>query len=243
MQFHIGCSGYSYREWKEIFYPKGLPAKDWFHFYTTHFSMLELNNTFYNFPKLKNLQSWYSKAPDDFIFVVKAPRTITHHKKLKDCADLINEFYNVCNEGLQEKLGCLIFQMPPSYHYSEENLARIINAADKNFTTVFELRHASWWNTNVYKAFKENHIVFCSVSFPELNDDVVTTSETLYYRFHGIPDLYFSTYSEEALKIIADKIIEEKENIQTVYCAFNNTGNLGAIDNAKWIRNYFENNF
>lgn len=243
MQFHIGCSGYSYREWKENFYPKGLPAKDWFNFYTTQFSMLELNNTFYNFPQLKNLQSWYSKAPKDFTFVVKAPRIITHYKKLKDCKELINQFYDVCNEGLKDKLGCVIYQMPPSYHFSEYNLEMIINSVNKNFTTVFELRHASWWNLNVYKAFEENNIVFCSASYPELNDDVINTSDTLYYRFHGIPHLYFSTYSEQELQRIADKIIKQKEHLQTIYCAFNNTGNLGAIENAKWIRSYFEDKF
>ncbi len=239
MYFLIGCSGYSYREWKEKFYPKGLPAKDWFTFYATHFSMLELNNTFYNFPKLKTLQTWYGKAPANFTFVVKAPRTITHYKKLKDCAELLNEFYDVCKEGLQEKLGCLIFQMPPSYHFSEENLEKILNAVNKNFTNVFELRHASWWNDTVYNAFRANGIIFCSVSFPGLSDDVIVTAETLYYRFHGIPDLYFSTYSEKELKKIADKIKKENQ-LKTVYCAFNNTGNLGAIDNAKWIRTYLD---
>lgn len=236
MDFFIGCSGYSYREWKNSFYPQGMPSKDWFAFYASHFSMLELNNTFYNFPKLKTLQSWYDKAPDDFTFVVKAPRSITHFKKLKECTELLNDFYAVCNQGLREKLGCLIFQMPPSYHFTEDNLEKIIKAANKNFINVFELRHASWWNTAVYDAFTENNITFCSVSFPGLPDDVVVTTNMLYYRFHGIPDLYFSTYVEDELKIIADKI--KQEQIKTVYCAFNNTGNLGAIENAKWIRSY-----
>ena len=93
------------------------------------------------------------------------------------------------------------------------------------------------WNDTVYKAFRENRIVFCSVSFPGLPDHVIATSETLYYRFHGIPELYFSVYSEEKLKAISDNIQKEKQ-AKIVYCAFNNTGNLGAIDNAKWIRTY-----
>lgn len=240
MNINIGCSGYSYREWKNDFYPPSLKPSQWFEYYATHFSMLELNNTFYNFPKLKMLEGWYNKSPENFTFVVKAPRTITHYKKLVDCKDQIKDFYKVCQDGLKEKLGCFIFQLPPSYHYTDDNLNKIIESVDNNQVNVFELRHASWWNSNVYKTFKENKIIFCNVSFPGLPDDVIVTTPIVYYRFHGIPQLYFSKYTETELKNTCNKIKELKD-IHTLYCAFNNTANVGAIENATWMKKYLHN--
>src|ERR1043165_722031 len=108
MKWHIGCSGFSYKEWKDVFYPPRLPQRLWFDHYSSRFSTLELNVTFYRFPQLKMLQAWYDKSPGGFIFSVKAPRLITHYKQLKDCQDLLNDFYTVCRDGLKEKLGPLL---------------------------------------------------------------------------------------------------------------------------------------
>ena len=108
----IGCSGFAYKEWKEVFYPQGLPQSRWFEFYTEHFNTLELNVTFYRFPTLKSLQAWYNKAPDGFVFSAKVPRWITHYRKFEETERMMGDFYGLLKDGLKEKTGCVLFQLP-----------------------------------------------------------------------------------------------------------------------------------
>ena len=105
MKWHIGCSGFHYRDWKEIFYPAGLPQKKWFEYYSSKFDTLELNVTFYRFPQLSFLRNWYEVSPDHFVFTAKAPRLITHYKRFRDCERLLNDFYTTLIAGLDNKLG------------------------------------------------------------------------------------------------------------------------------------------
>ena len=102
------------------------------------FSTLELNVTFYRFPRLSVLQGWYDKSPADFRFAVKVYRGITHFKKFNDTTDLVTRFYEVVNDGLREKLGPVLFQMPPNFVYSDERLERVLNSLDPSFINVFE---------------------------------------------------------------------------------------------------------
>src|ERR1700712_4723427 len=119
MTWHIGCSGFHYKHWKGAFYPNNLAQKRWFEFYTEQFSTLELNVTFYRFPRLEVLRAWYEKAPADFRFAVKAPKAITHFKQFHGTVDMLTSFYNTIREGLQKKLGPVLFQFPPRFHYEE----------------------------------------------------------------------------------------------------------------------------
>src|SRR4051812_15940918 len=132
MKWHIGCSGFQYRHWRPGFYPEKLAQSKWFLFYAEHFKTLELNVTFYRFPNKVMVDSWYRKSPEDFSFAVKAPRAITHYKKFNDSTSLIESFYNTISDGLKEKLGCVLFQLPPNYHFSEDNLEKITTQLDSN---------------------------------------------------------------------------------------------------------------
>src|SRR5215210_5140175 len=96
----IGCSGFHYKHWMEVFYPKKLPQRKWFDFYSEHFNTLELNVTFYRFPRLENLESWYKRSTDAFRFSVKAPKAITHFKQFKDTERMCSDFYATTREGL-----------------------------------------------------------------------------------------------------------------------------------------------
>src|SRR5690606_34670156 len=120
MRWVIGCSGFHYREWKGVFYPDDLPQRRWFEYYASQFDTLELNTTFYRFPRLKTLQKWYDASPTGFIFSVKAPRLITHYKRFKDSQSLLHDFYSTSRGGLQEKLGPVLFQFPPNMFFTEE---------------------------------------------------------------------------------------------------------------------------
>ncbi|MXV53115.1 DUF72 domain-containing protein [Pedobacter sp. HMF7647] len=238
MNCFVGCSGFYYPEWKGVFYPEESKKKDWLHYYARHFQTLEINNTFYRFPELKTFEEWYKKSPDNFLFSVKVPRIITQYRRFNDCSELIQSFYNLAAAGLMEKLGCILFQLPPSMAYSEQLLHKIINSLDLTFKNVVEFRHVSWYIPKVYEELKKANVAFCGVSYPTLSNKVTATASFLYYRFHGVPELYKSAYSNEELQNVASAIITANLNEAWVY--FNNTMNVEAIQNALTLEKILE---
>jgi uncharacterized protein YecE (DUF72 family) len=231
----IGCSGFSYKHWRGWFYPEKLPQKKWFEFYCQSFNTVELNVTFYRIPPLDTIKSWVRRSPENFRFTVKAPRLITHYKKLHDVVKEAQDFYHILHKGLGDKLGPVLFQLHPRFEYSEEHLERVLRVVDPSFTNVIEFRHASWWHDHVFKALKQSSITFCSISYPSLPDDVIKTTPVMYYRFHGVPQLYKSSYEAESLNQIV-KNIKLSKGIEDVYLYFNNDIDVAAIHNAKTIQ-------
>jgi uncharacterized protein YecE (DUF72 family) len=232
----IGCSGFYYKGWRDKFYPPKLPQKKWFEYYCEFFNTVELNVTFYRFPKPEALQSWYLRSPQNFRFTVKAPRLITHYKRFNQAFRETQDFYQSVAEGLKEKLGTILFQLHPGIVYTDENLEKILQTLDTtSFQNVLEFRHESWWNTKVIKTLKDKNITFCAISYPGLPDDVVRSNNVMYYRFHGIPKLYLSSYSDEELETVASSI-HRLRKLTDVYCYFNNDIEVAAIYNGKKLR-------
>ena len=234
MKYHIGCSGYFYWGWKGKFYPEDLKPNQWFKYYSSVFDTVEINSTFYHFPKSSTIKKWYKDSPENFVFSVKVNKTITHLKKFKDTQDLINQFYKVVSENLNEKLGTFLFQLPPSYKYSKNNLQKIINQLNPEFKNVVEFRHKSWWNEEVYKILKENNICFCSISSPKLPEDLIKTSDFGYVRFHGKEGWYNYDYSDKELKEWAEKI--KQAQFKECFIYFNNDYNAYAPKNALTLK-------
>lgn len=237
MRWFIGCSGFHYREWKGFFYPDNLPQRRWFEFYSSKFDTLELNTTFYRFPQLKTLQKWYDSSPTGFMFSVKAPRLITHYKRFNECQSLLSDFYSTSKEGLKEKLGPVLFQFPPNMTYTEEILFRVIESLDPSFLNVVEFRHVSWWNHSVYTELAKRNIIFSGTSHPLLPDTVIANLPGAYYRFHGIPRIFYSAYSKKQLKAFADEMLQYP-GLKQAYVYFNNTASTAAIRNAGWLKQY-----
>ena len=235
----IGCSGFHYKEWKEVFYPKSIPQTKWFEYYCQHFNTIELNTTFYRFPRPEALQSWQQRSLDDFKFSVKGPRLISHYKIFIDCERLLGDFYASVYEGLGDKLGCVLFQLPKRLLYSDEVLNRIIENLDPTFDNVLEFRDKSWWNKKVYVALKKHKISFCGISHPTLTDDVVKNNSILYYRFHGAPFLYKSEYKKSFIKEMTGEI-KACGRFSEAYIYFNNTWGTGAITNAKQMQDFIK---
>lgn len=234
--WHIGCSGFSYKEWRGEFYPEGLAQNKWFAYYAKHFNTLELNVTFYRFPNLNSLKGWYDKAPDGFSFSAKVPGSITHFKKFENTERMINDFYGLLKEGLKEKLACVLYQLPPTLVYSKEMLEKIIGQMDPAFHNAIEFRHESWWKKNVQALLKKNQISFCGVSFPKISfDDAVINTPLCYYRFHGVPKLFYSGYDEAFIEKIYNQINQNKK-AKTAFIYFNNTASLAALHNAKYFQ-------
>lgn len=236
INWHIGCSGFSYREWKEEFYPKGLAQSKWFDFYAKHFNTLELNVTFYRFPTVNSLQGWYHKAPEGFNFSAKVPRSITHFKKFEGTERMTSDFYGLLKEGLKEKLACVLFQLPPQFSYSDANLEKILHQMDASFKNVIEFRNESWWRKDVQKTLAKHNISFCGVSFPKISfDDAVMNTPLCYYRFHGVPRLFYSEYDEAFIEKIYNEIQQGKK-VKEAFIYFNNTASLAALHNAKYFQ-------
>lgn len=223
----IGCSSYNNRFWKGIFYPDNMSGRDMFSFYYQYFRTYEFNGSFYRFPTVRIFENWYKKTPNDFIFSVKAPKEITHINKFMDCKALIAEFYKICESGLKEKLGCILFQLPPSYSFTLERLNQIIDNMDFKYKNVVEFRHESWWNSEVWNAFKKHNITFCSVSHPKLPKTIFTDFPLVYLRLHGTPKIFYSSYSSEELIQIKQQI-----NSKSGFVYFNNTASEAGILNA-----------
>lgn len=240
-KWYIGCSGFYYKEWKEVFYPKGLPQKSWFEYYCRHFNTLEINNTFYRFPQLKNLEGWNKRSPDDFIFSVKVPGTVTHYKQFRETEEVLQDFYAVVKEGFGKKLGPVLFQLPPKLSFSEEKLEAMLLQVNDAFLNVIEFRHESWWRQEVIDRLAEKKIVFCGVSFPgNKHDEVIQNNVVSYYRFHGTPKLFYSSYDEVFLERVYSQI-QQNDAIKTAYVYFNNTASAAALDNARFVQNLSDN--
>lgn len=237
MRYYIGCSGFSYKEWEAEFYPEKLPQKQWFEFYTSQFNSVELNVTFYRFPQLSILQGWYDRSPDDFLFAVKAPRLITHYKKFSDSENLLQDFYGSIGNGLKSKLGPVLFQLPRELVYTEELLEKLIQSMDKKFINAIEFRDRSWWTPAVQKALIKNKIIFCGISHPTLPDSFISGPD-VYYRYHGVPKLYYSEYGLSVMKDMAGKL--RSPTLKHAYIFFNNTANGSAIHNARQLQYLME---
>ncbi|MFC7670352.1 DUF72 domain-containing protein [Hymenobacter humi] len=236
--YYIGCSGFSFRDWKGIFYPEGLPPRKWFEYYCTQFNTLELNVTFYRMPELKAFETWYSQSPADFRFAVKAPRQVTHYKKFNaEAQPILASFYATVSEGLKEKLGPVLFQLPPKAAYTEELMERLLGSLDPAYQNVVEFRHPRW-DAEVQRELTKHRITFVGQSYPpplEPPDEVVANTDVVYYRFHGVPELYKSPYSPEFLAHIADEITAAK-HVKQVYLYFNNGIAAVGVENARQMQ-------
>ena len=231
----VGCSSYYNRKWAGIFYPPDLPSKEWFTFYCEHFNTYELNASFYKFPTAKSLHTWHTKTPEGFVFSVKAPKLITHSKKFVECSRELSDFYLACREGLKEKLGCVLFQLPPSFNYTSGRLQLILENLDPEFKNVIEFRNESWWIQEVFDAFSESKLIFCSVNYPKLPTTIVATASTAYVRLHGNPTLFYSEYSSSELDKMAEEI-RGHANVADAFVYFNNTASTAGILNALAVR-------
>lgn len=156
---------------------------------------------------------------------------ITHFKKLKDAGKYLKDFYSAVERGLKEKLGCVLFQFPSSFMASETQAKRITTMLDRSIPNVVEFRHASWWDQEIVNKLNEHSIVMAGMSHPQLPDAILQTHPFNYYRLHGVPHLYHSSYDEQALEEIYQRLSNEHPKESFVF--FNNTVSGAALHNAK----------
>ena len=177
----VGTSGYSYKEWKGPFYPKEVPAKKFLSYYAARLATVEINNTFYKMPSAKLVQSWADEAPADFIFAVKAPQRITHHKRLVECAEPLQLLVDAI-EPLGKKLGPILFQLPPNFKKDLPRLLAFLAALPKRWRAAFEFRHESWLGDDTYEALRAAGAALCIADSEKLSTPVVATAKWGYLR-------------------------------------------------------------
>ncbi len=229
----IGTSGFSYSDWKELFYPKGLPQRKWLAFYAQHYDTVEINATYYRYFARTVFARWRDETPDAFRFTLKGPKEITHVKRLQDIDSELARFID-STQDLKPKLSSLLWQFPYSFKYdneTKETLAAFLQKLPDDTKQAIEFRHKSWFNEDVY-ALLNTHgagfVVNDSSRFPAAE---VITGSFVYLRFHGPAQLYASSYSLEALKVWATKIRAWLTQFD-VYGYFNNDYGGRAIRNS-----------
>jgi uncharacterized protein YecE (DUF72 family) len=238
-RYYIGTSGWHYDDWRRRFYPEKLPKAKWLEFYARHFPTVELNNSFYRLPSESAFTNWYESSPPDFAFAVKMSRFVTHIKRLKDSQEAVETFIKRATI-LDEKLGPLLYQLPPSMHRNDETLASFLSRLPGGFRHVIEFRHQSWLVEEVFATLRQHHAGLCVFDMPDFTCPLMATADFAYIRFHGSDRLYSSCYSDEELADWAKRIAGLAENLDSVYIYFNNDVAGFALRNAETIRDYLE---
>jgi uncharacterized protein YecE (DUF72 family) len=228
----IGCSGFVYDHWKGAFYPEDLAQNHWLAYYCRHFSTVELNVTFYGLPERETFAKWHMTTPEDFLFAMKGSRFITHVKKLKDCAEPIEAFFSRALL-LKEKLGVILWQLPPSFSLDLERFREFLEVLKPfRIRNAFEFRNKTWITKKVFTLLEKQNAALCIADHPDFLKDLPTTADFLYIRRHGTGGNHATSYSTEFLKEDAKFIRAHLKKKEDIYLFFNNDAMGHAPQNA-----------
>jgi uncharacterized protein YecE (DUF72 family) len=181
MRVHVGTSGYNYPEWRGTFYPADIKPPQMFAYYAARFQTVEINYTFYRMPTPKLTAGWRDQAPAGFAYTLKAPRRLTHEKKLKDCAPDVVRLVESAR-GLETHLGTLLFQLPPTFRLDLERLTAFLADLPRDVRCAFEFRHESWLSDPVYRALESHGVALCIADFGDKTTPLVPTARHGYFR-------------------------------------------------------------
>jgi uncharacterized protein YecE (DUF72 family) len=239
-QAFIGTSGWSYKHWRERFYPRDVPQRRWLEYYAERFSTVEVNSTFYHEPRDSTYDGWHKRTPDGFVFAVKMNRYLTHRKNLDDVREPLERFIDGA-QRLGEKLGPVLVQLPPSLHRDDDRLSSFLELLEsrkvwRKLRYAFEFRDNSWLDEQVFELLRG---AGCAICWHDLNDggisDVVT-ADFVYVRRHGAGKRYGGCYPDESLSADAGVLAPHVEQGRDVYVYFNNDVDGHAIGNARSLR-------
>ncbi len=239
MRYHIGTSGWHYEHWRGRFYPEKLTKAKWLEFCISHFTTVELNNSFYRLPSVASFATWHDSSPANFIFAVKVSRFITHIKRLKNSEAAVEKFVSRA-KILEEKLAPLLYQIPPNMHRNDEVLESFLATLPQGMKHVFEFRHPSWFEEKVFEILRKYNVGLCIFDMPSLTCPLAATADFAYIRFHGSTGLYSSCYSDDELADWAKRLASLAADLRAVYIYFNNDAEAFAIRNAITIRGYLQ---
>ena len=240
LRYHIGTSGWHYDHWRHTFYPEALAKAKWLEFYATHFTTVEVNNSFYRLPSGTTFAAWRDSSPANFAFAVKVSRFITHIKRLKNAQEAVETFMSRARI-LGGKLGPLLYQLPPNMHRDDDRLESFLSTLPQGMKHVVEFRHQSWLDDEVFGILHKYNTGLCVFDMPSLSCPLVATANFAYIRFHGSTGLYSSCYSDEELAGWAKRLADLATNLEAMYIYFNNDAEAFAVRNAITLRGYLQN--
>jgi uncharacterized protein YecE (DUF72 family) len=233
---HIGTSGWSYTDWKQLFYPPGTKSSDYLPYYATRFDCTEINSSFYRIPLKKTVEKWVDSTPDNFLFCPKLYQGITHYRKFKNSEELLANYFEVFSP-MEKKMGPVLIQLPRSFafHYDDiEAFFELLDSAYKKYRFAIETRHVSWYTEEalgLLSRFNIAHTISDAGEHHFPTHEAVTSTD-IYIRFHGRQSLYSTDYKDEELKEYALKIRKWLKSKHKVWIFFNNTAFGYAIANA-----------
>lgn len=232
----IGCSGWNYRDWRGIFYPDGLAAKDWFGCYARTFDTVEINASFYRLPSVDQFGKWRAQAPPGFRYAVKASRYITHNKKLKEPDEALALMIGHARH-LKAYLGPILYQLPPRWKLDRERLEAFLKLLPRGLVHVMEFRDESWMTDEVLALLDAHGVGFCTHDMKGMKVPRRASGKAAYVRFHGTAEeKYHGRYTPRALRGWADWLLGEAESGRDAWAYFNNDYGGDAIADALALR-------
>jgi uncharacterized protein YecE (DUF72 family) len=237
MVVHIGTSGWSYDHWQGVLYPHNTGVHERLGFYVQRFQTVELNASFYRWPADATFASWRRRTPPGFVMTVKAPRGLTHGKRLYAPERWLERVARGMHE-LREKRGVLLVQLPPDMGYDEARLAYFLGQVPPWLRLALEFRHPDWQREEVYRLLERHGAAYCVMSGAGLPCVLRATAPFVYLRLHG-PDqgqLYAGSYSDDDLRWWAARVGEWVGQGREVFAYFNNDGGGNAVRNAATLR-------
>ncbi|OBK55496.1 DUF72 domain-containing protein [Mycobacterium kubicae] len=237
MTVRIGTSGWSYNHWAEVLYPPGLPAARRLARYTEVFDTVELNASFYRWPKDSTFAGWRERVPDGFTFSVKAHRGLTHYRRLANPEPWVERFER-CWQALGDRRGVLLVQLHPEQQRDDARLDHFLASVPNWIRVAVELRHPSWNDPAVYELLERHHAAYVVMSGANLVCVPRATTDLVYVRMHG-PEpasLYTGSYTDSDLRWWAERITEWDSQGRDVWMYFNNDIGGHAVRNALSLR-------
>lgn len=235
-QIYIGTSGWSYSHWKGLFYPANISTAKMLAEYVRHFRTTEINSSFYRLPSRDTLERWLKSAPADFVFSVKASRYITHMKKLKEPEDNVFTLLGRI-KMLSDRLGPILFQLPPRWHFNGERLAAFLENLPGGFRYAFEFRDQSWLNKRTYRLLADHNAAFCIYELDGFLSPKEVTADYIYVRLHGPDGPYQGSYDRAVLTEWTRIFVNWSAQGRSIYCYFDNDENGYAAVNARTLQN------
>jgi uncharacterized protein YecE (DUF72 family) len=209
----VGTSGYNYPEWKGSFYPADLPAAKMLPYYAERFPTVEINYTFYRMPNEKLTAGWAAQTPSPFKLTLKAPRRITHDSRLRNSADLVENFCRVAST-LGDKLGALLFQLPPNLKKDLALFDAFLSDLPPRVCAAFEFRHASWFDDEVFARLKAKNLALCVADSEKLTTPFEVTADYAYFRLRD------EGYAASDIARWADEVKEKTAACRDVFVYF-----------------------
>jgi uncharacterized protein YecE (DUF72 family) len=233
----IGCSGWSYRDWRGVVYPRALPQRDWFAYYATMFDTVELNSTFYRLPSVATVDTWARAAPPGFLYAVKLGAFGSHRMKLGDAASWLSNHLDRARR-LGHALGPTLVQLPPRWKRNVARLDEFLNAAPTTMRWAVELREPSWLDDEVFAVLARHGAALC-VHDLLVDHPWLTTTNWTYVRFHG-PNAserpYRGSYDGQHLQTWAARLAALLSTGADGYVYFNNDYEGNAVGDALRLR-------